>query len=191
MSVEIKKAKIKSRLFLSYEYVVKEKDVENKNSTSSDAPIHEDLQNAFDSLIPHLVHICEEEILNSVSALEVERLISKYKVTGITISGSDDMEGVVISGYKTLASEKVVNFNTPFQKFSDDEYLFSTDLYNSVGILKTEVLEYMDGKQGTKSQVGTFDFGEEGEEESEAFSLPEGAIIEMSTSNSDDDEEAF
>lgn len=190
MSVEIKKAKIKSRLFLSYEYVVKEKDVENKNSTSSDAPIHEDLQNAFDSLIPHLVHICEEETLNSVSALEVERLISKYKVTGITISGSDDTEGVVISGYKTLASEKVVNFNTPFQKFSDDDYPFSSDLYNSVGILKTEVLEYMDGKQGTKSQVGTFNFGED-EEESEAFTLPEGTIIEMSTSNNGADEEAF
>lgn len=40
MSIEIKKAKIKSRLFLSYEYVEKASDVENKISTSSDAPIH-------------------------------------------------------------------------------------------------------------------------------------------------------
>jgi len=181
MSIEIKKAKIKSRLFLSYEYTAKENDVENKISTSSDAPIHEDLQTAFDSLIPHLAHICEEEVLKSVSALEVERLYPKYKVTGITIAGSDDTEGVVISGYKTLASEKVVNFNTPFQKFNDEKYPFASELYNSVGTLKSEVLEYMDGKQAERSAVGTFNFDDDESEGS--FSLSEEMNSEFSTAD--------
>ena len=43
MQIEIKKAKIKNRIFLAYEYIQKDHDVENKNSTSSDAPIHDDL----------------------------------------------------------------------------------------------------------------------------------------------------
>ena len=156
--------------------------------SSDDASIHDDLQSAFNSLVPHLVHICEEETLKSVNELEVERLLLKYKVIGVSISGSDDTEGVVISGYKTLASDKVVNFNTPFQRFSDDDYLFHSELFNSVGILKTEVHEYMEGKQGTKSQVGTFDFGDD-EEEQEAFTLSddnEDTDDEFSTT--DDDE---
>lgn len=168
MTIDIKKAKIKNRLFLSYEYTAKENDVENKISTSSDAPIHEDLQNAFDSLIPHLVSICEEEIIKSVDASEVERLHVKYSVTGVTIAGSEDSEGVVISGYKTLASEKVVNFSTPFQKYSDEDYPFTNDLYNSVETLKAEVLEYMDGKQAERMKVGVLDFGDD---DDEAFSM--------------------
>lgn len=187
MSIEIKKAKIKSRLFLYYEYVAKDNNVENKIKQDSDAPIHDDLQAAFDALVPHLVHICEEENLKSVSELEVQRLHLKYRVTDVTISGSDDTEGVVISGFKILASDKTVSFNTPFQKFSDDKYPFATELYNSVGLLKSEVMEYMDGKQGERSVVGKFDFDEE-EEENGAFSLPEGVTVEISTSKSDGDE---
>ena len=70
MQIEIKKAKIKNRIFLAYEYIQKDHDVENKNSTSSDAPIHDDLQNAFNELIPHLVLICEEEKLKNLCRLQ-------------------------------------------------------------------------------------------------------------------------
>jgi hypothetical protein len=186
MSIEIKKAKIKNRLFLSYEYVAKENNVENKIKQDSDAPIHDDLQITFDALIPHLVHICEEEVIKSVSELEIERLLPKYKVTEVTISGSDDTEGVVISGYKTLASEKTVNFNTPFQKYSDENYPFASKLYESVGLLRTEVLAYMEGKQGKRSEVGTFNFDEDDDNEG-SFKLPEGMDVETSKTTDEDE----
>ena len=169
MNVEIKKAKIKNRLFLSYEYVVSENNIKRDCKDSSDAPIHEDLQAAFDALIPHFVLLCEEEKVDSVDEAEVERLSVGYNVTGIAIGGSDDTEGVTISGNKILQSGKAVGFNTPFQKFSDDEYYnFCEELYNSVEHLKSEVLEYMDGKQGSRAVVGTLDFDDE---EEEAFAL--------------------
>lgn len=60
MNVVVKKAEIRSSLFLSYEYDQKDAEVSNSIKTASDAPIHDDLRNAFKALIPHFVFICEE-----------------------------------------------------------------------------------------------------------------------------------
>ncbi len=156
MQIEIKKAKIKNRIFLAYEYIQKDHDVENKNSTSSDAPIHDDLQNAFNELIPHLVLICEEEKLKNLEL--TDKLVTKYKVTGFAIAGSAENEGVVISGHKILESEKVVNFNTPFISFGDEDYAYIKELSQSVERIKDEVLEYMEGKQAPKpKQMSLFE----------------------------------
>lgn len=180
MTIEIKKAKIKNRLFLAYEYTATENGTENKISTSSDAPIHDDLQSVFNAFIPHFALITEEvkiddKIRDSITGATegniLPETLDKYSVTGITVAGSDDSEGVVISGYKELESGKVVNFNTPFQMFSDEDYEFTSELYECVENWKSEVMEYMNGKQAKRNQVGTFDFGDE--EESESFKIPE------------------
>ena len=165
MSVEIKKAKIKNGIFLSYEYVEKTSDTENKISTSSDAPIHEDLREAFQALVPHFGLLTEE--FSTFSNDEETR--NKFKVTGFTIGGSGDTEGIVISGHKKLESGKVVNFNTPFTKFDEENYDHIDELNHAIECLKSEVFEYMEGKQAQRSDVGTFDFPED--DEQEAFSL--------------------
>ncbi len=174
-SIEIKKAKIKNGIFLAYEYVQKADDIENKITTSSDAPIHEDLRGAFGRLVPHFALMTEEvnefDVDGVIRQDEEAECLAKFEVTGVTIAGTGDSEGVVISGYKTLESGKVVNFNTPFQKF-EDEYQYSEELYNAVAMVRTEVYEYMEGKQAPRKEVGSFDFGDEDEE---AFSMPNPA----------------
>lgn len=198
MSIKITNAKIKSRLFLSYGYSVKENNIENKIPTcSSDAPIHEDLERAFDNLIPHFIIITEESEItdklqnlitrpNNENFVLPEDIEKKYKVTGITISGSEDNEGVTISGLKFLKTGKSVSFNTPDKKFDDEEYEFTDELYQAVEHLKNEVLEYMDGKHGTKMVVGSFNFDED-DEENDSFKLPKGVTVEVSTSGNDED----
>lgn len=189
MSIKITNAKIKSRLFLSYGYSVKENNIENKIPTcSSDAPIHEDLERAFDNLIPHFIIITEESEItdklrnlitrpNNEDFILPEDIEKKYKVTGITISGAEDNEGVTISGLKYLKTGKSVSFNTPDKKFDDEEYEFTDELYQAVEHLKSEVLEYMDGKHGTKMVVGSFNFDED-DEENDSFKLPEDNDIQ-------------
>ena len=172
-NIEIKKAKIKNGIFLAYEFVEKTESYENKISTSSDAPIHEDLRSAFATLVPHFALLTEEVTKSEVHAAiqnghETECL-EKFTVSGFTFGGNGDTEGVVISGYKSLESGKVVNFNTPFQVFEDDDYDYSEELVKSVVHLKNEVFEYMEGKQAPKMLVGKLDFGDDDEE---AFTMP-------------------
>lgn len=190
MKIKIQNAKIRSRLFLSYAYTAKENEVENKIKQDSDAPIHEDLERAFDNLVAHFIIITEEQevtdkLRNVITRPHNEDFIlpedieKKYKVTGISITGSEDNEGVVISGMKFLKTGKSVSFSTPDKKFDDEEYEFSQELYDAVEHLKNEVLEYMDGKHGTRHVVGTLNF----DEEEESFKLPEDVIA-----NTDSDE---
>lgn len=196
MTIKIQNAKIRSRLFLSYAYTAKENEVENKIKQDSDAPIHEDLERAFDNLIPHFIIITEEsEVTEKLTKLITrpenedfilpEDIEKKYKVTGISISGSEGNEGVVISGLKFLKTGKSVAFSTPDKKFDDEDYEFTDELYNAVEHLKSEVLEYMDGKHRTKMVVGTLNFTDD---EDEAFKMPESPEANESSESDDVDD---
>lgn len=176
MNVVVKKAEIRSGLFLSYEYDQKDTDVNNTIKTQSDAPIHDDLRDAFRALTPHFVFVCEEikdealvqaaidtpeDYFGFRDEIKHEDFIS-YRVFGFTLSKNE--EGIVISGAKQLAIGSEIAFTTPRVKF-DSDYKFSSALLQSVEVLKSEVLEYMSGKQAEKSQLALFG----GEEEDEAF----------------------
>ncbi|WP_234110173.1 hypothetical protein [Chryseobacterium sp. R2A-55] len=168
-NIEIKKAKIKNGIFLAYEYLEKTDNYENKISTSSDAPIHDDLRESFKALVPHFALLTEETTKKTfdscIKSGKIHDSLGKFEVTGFTIGGNGDTEGVVISGHKVLESGNKVNFSTPFQMFDDSEnYDYATELLEAVEQLKNEVYEYMEGKQAPKMVVGTLDFGEEDEE---------------------------
>lgn len=179
MSTTITTAKIKNKLFLAYGYSQRIEGVENKITTSSDAPIHDDLRNAFLRLIPHFALICEE-ITEDVARTAIktgfiknqqeENPLNRFDVVGFSIGGSGDSEGVTISGSKWLVSGKVVNFNTPFVKWEDD-YVFIEELIEAVDILKSEVYDYLEGKQASKMQQAMTFMSEDDEDgqEKEAF----------------------
>lgn len=169
MHVKVKSATIKSGLFLSYKYDLTGNDVTNANSTSSDAPIHDDLRAAFRNLTPFFAHRTEEitnddlvqEAIDNPEAHLVRdedlpedavQPFLKYKVTGFTIGGKQDGEGVIIHGYKILADGNPVAFNTPFTKY-DSDYKFASDLFEAIEKCKYEVNEYMQGKQAPNNQL--------------------------------------
>jgi hypothetical protein len=167
MSVTIKKASIYSGLFLKYSYTMWVNDVKNTNSTSSDAPIHNDLRVAFRNLIPFFAHICEEILDENLVRAAIEDPethlqkneddpedtvypLLKYQVKGFTIDGKDG-DAVTLIGEKWLASGDYVPFATPSIRF-DSDYKFSGDLNSAVELVKSEVFEYMQGKQAPKQQ---------------------------------------
>lgn len=161
MNITIKQASIKNSLFLSYKYEQYVKNAKKSAAESSDAPIHDDLRTAFSALIPHFAFICEEikeadcrDRLNSPDhELPEEHFLLKYKVQGFTIGGQGDSEGVTISGTKKLESGSYLNFNTPFLKFEDiQDYPFMAELREAIDVLKSEVYEYLEGKQAPPKQ---------------------------------------
>lgn len=170
MNITIKQASIKNSLFLAYKYDQSVNSTRNNISTSSDAPIHDDLRAAFAALIPHFAFICEEikeddckkRLHKPDEELEEEHPLQKFKVQGFTIGGTGDAEGVTISGTKRLESGGTVCFNTPFLKFEDSrEYTFMAELREAIDNLKSEVYEYLEGKQAPSKQVDLFPEEEE------------------------------
>ncbi|MDR3271933.1 MAG: hypothetical protein LBT29_00420 [Flavobacteriaceae bacterium] len=135
MHIEIKKAKIKGRMFLSYDYEQKTEEVRNTLSASSDAVIHPDMRAALDALIPHFAflteEICEGDFLHANQTKE-GNVFKKYSVDGFSVGGTGESEGVTLIGNKTLLSDKKVNFNSPFQKFEDEQYRYGEDLQNCI-----------------------------------------------------------
>ncbi|WP_435416295.1 hypothetical protein [Polaribacter aestuariivivens] len=170
MQIVIKRAAIKGSLFLSYDFEQTDVDVKNNIKTSSDAPIHEDLKNAFRKLIPHFAFICEE-ITNKKL---VEKAIGnpdlylkdretapddaffKYRVFEFKVVEKDGDEKVTISGSKQLVNLKEISFSTPDKSLFDEDYPFRKELNENIDELKNEVLEYMQGKSAPKAQMEMF-----------------------------------
>ena len=176
--IEIKKAKVKSGMFLAYEYSERTLLAQNNVAMSSDAPIHPDLENAFKKLVPHFA-LLTEEVSQGIVAGTIEQnypfheLLDKFTVTGFSLGGSGDSEGVVIIGNKELVTGKKVNFNSPFQTFYDDSseaYPYTHELKQDVNAVIYEVEQYMEGKQADPPMKSLFDGFEDDEQED--FKLP-------------------
>jgi hypothetical protein len=180
MNITIKNASIKNSLFLKYGYDHFVGSTKYSHpSTTGDAPIHDDLREAFSALTAHFAFICEE-ITESVCREAINDFkqgvvhmddetdpLRKYTVIGFTLG--KDSEGVTIIGSKRLDSGKSININTPFQKWDDSDYPFMSELLENVDLLKSEVYEYIEGKRAP-AQHQTIDmFNENEDPEKEAF----------------------
>lgn len=182
MNIIVKKASVKSGIFLSYSYFMTEGDVKNKIATTSDAPIHDDLKNAFRNMIPFFAHVCEEitnEKLIKAAIQDPEEHLQrkeddeedkvypllKYTVVGFEIGGKDESEGIIMTGYKWLDRGDEVAFSSPLVRF-DSDYKFVAELTEAAETLKKEVFEYMQGKQAPRQNQFKL-FGEESEEDKE------------------------
>ncbi len=143
-------------------------DVVRKSSQA----LHIDLDEAMKRLRIHLVVVCEQpEALHidesNVYDFDVEE-IENYEVTGYTISGSDENAGVVLTGKKLLKNGTVLNLNTPFTKFEDEEnYKFGGSLSSDIEACNFEVEAHFNGKWGIVQQSFDFDIPEEAEQEVE------------------------
>lgn len=169
MNITIKNASIKSTIFLKYGYDHFVNSTKFTHNSSGDAPIHNDLRDAFAALTPHFAFICEEisesvcrECINDFNQgvfhpTEETDPLRKYDVLGFALG--KESEGVTIIGTKKLDSGKSININTPFLKW-DDDYDFSSELIAAVDLLKSEVYEYIEGKRAP-AQNQTMDMFEE------------------------------
>lgn len=181
MNITIKKASLRGSLFLSYDFEQQDADVKNLIKTSSDAPIHDDLRNAFRALIPHFAFICEEvkdealtraaidnpEIYLHDRELAPDDTFFKFRVSEFAIEEKKGFEYVSLHGCKSLATFQEVCWPTPKIDLDDSSYPFRTELASAIEVLKVEVLAYMQGKQAPKTQLDMFE-----EEEEKEVSVP-------------------
>lgn len=119
--------------------------IEGKNLVTSD------LTNAFGELVSHMAFLCElkeadgKEFLNDLP----DNIGQILEVTGYSIGGDGDSRGVTLTGKRFLKSNKVLNLNSPFTKFEDDNepYQFAFDLEQAISTCEYEVHEYLFNKK--------------------------------------------
>lgn len=153
-SVKIKKASIKDSLFLNVEYSeFLHEHSKKETKLSCTVPIHEDLKNAFSRLHRHLAILCDEEKVPKNSAAFQIAEFEKFGVRGFSIGGSDESEGVTVSGFKE-GKFGIVNLNTPFTKFESEDYPFLSELTGDVDDCIMEVEQYLfEGKRAPEKQL--------------------------------------
>lgn len=170
IKTEIKKASIKDEsLEAKMEVEFRGKDeqgnsVETIDDVTRKSPqvLHADLKEAFRRLRLHMVIVCEQPEAGDIEAEGIDNFSSdnleNYEVTGYTISGSDESEGVVLTGKKLLKSGMVLNINTPFTKYEDEEnYAYGSDLSADILACNYEVKAHLNGKWGIVQQEFNFD----------------------------------
>lgn len=160
--VRIKKAKIKDDLFLEVEYSEdlpghSKKDVKETITI----PVHDDMKTAFQKLHTHLALLCDETKLKKGEDFD-QVIIPGFFVRGWSQSGSEENEGVTVSGYKE-GKYGTVNLNTPFTKYESDDYPHISELGLDMQQCVIEVELYLfEGKRAPEKQL-EMDFGEEDE----------------------------
>ena len=104
-TITIKSGKISNRMFLHYSFEEKKPESTDTVNKKSDLPIHVDCQQSYNNLIPHLILLCEQEMIsdeireaieNGVKNIEDEDSYFKnYKVVEFKISGSSATWSVI------------------------------------------------------------------------------------------------
>jgi hypothetical protein len=121
--------------------------------------VHDDLKNAFEKLYVHLAAICEEIDYSKIKNIEtieaydednhktnsIEYKVSRFYVSGFSIKGTGENEGVVINGSKLLSTDDSVKLTSPNTSWGGD-YPYINELKVAIDNIIFEVEEYMNGK---------------------------------------------
>jgi hypothetical protein len=128
-------------------------------------PCHPDLVAALQALVPHLAIMTEYVQAKNVG--KASDLQDKFVITGYSIGGKTDEEGIVITGYRRTG-KGIVTLNTPFCRFDEDpktRYILMDELEVKLKPIEREISAYLKGeKKGTKAQ-GELDMDDDGSEQ--------------------------
>ena len=170
IKTEVKKLSLKNeRLEATMEVDYRGKDPNNNEIETTDEVVrkssqvvHADLKETLNRLRIHMVCICEQPeagLLNDKNIFDFDPdQLENYEITGYSISGYDESRGVVITGKKLLKTGMVLNINTPFTKFEDEDgYKYGGALASDIEACNYEVEAHLNGKWGIVQQEFDFD----------------------------------
>ena len=111
--------------------------------------VHGDLKAAFKALTGHMAILCELREAKEESAPQELNDLNTVEVTGYSIGGTDEDEGVTLIGKRFLKSKKVLNLIAPFTKFANEneEYPYSYELMGAINLCGYEVEQYLTAKK--------------------------------------------
>ena len=149
--------------------VIGEESYTNKFIVESAKDVHPDLKACFDRLKPiqariygmtsFLTLIDSPEFKATKKQNEAARafsdeILKNIEVRGVSLSGSGDAVGIVLTGLLTSGNNQKTAINTPRLKFNSEVYGFEEDLEEISGQIEKEVYEFL--FNGKKAQLELF-----------------------------------
>lgn len=141
---------------------------------------HDDMAKAMARIKPHLAVICDLKEMDMITDIHDSQneALNGLVVTGFTISGSEDNEGVSIIGTKKIA-DKVLNLISPFTEF-DSDYQYGSELAEAIEACIFETGEYLfNGKYAIKQLELEFKDDETSEFDQEAAQVSSAVLAEI------------
>lgn len=168
----IREATIVDGTKLNVKFSVETRDGPESTSKKYPAPVHDDLRTAFAKLNNHLGNLCYQPITEHNPAhkenRELPALICPIHCSGFKLSGSEETEGVILFGSRTLPNAKAIDLESPQQKWDGDiyEYDDADELKDIISECISEVEMYLfEGKHAPDIQGSLFDEVKVNEEE--------------------------
>lgn len=156
--ITVKKAKLKGRR-LTLDYFQAVEGGSDTISVKCGNQVHPDLLASMDKLVPHFILLCElpesdaleKMLFGGVTIEDVESSdFQKIQVTGFSIGGDDEDEGLTIIGSRLLVKGKSLNINSPFTKYDREEYQYADELSLVIQEIESEIREFLNGKISNK-----------------------------------------
>ena len=110
MEIHVKSAEIRSRLFLKWSYEDHKPGRKDTLTANSDAPIHDDLHTAFQSLLPHLLLLTEQKqkpdvVINTASMTNVDLCETEKTLSGLMMH--ENYVSTIIDNRKGSSKKKL------------------------------------------------------------------------------------
>ena len=113
--------------------------------------VTKDLLQTFSALVPHITFLCEQREAYRLERMDEfpNEIYTNLDVTGFSVGGSADSEGVTLIGKRFLGTKKVLNLCAPFTMFESDneEYTYAFELKEAIEACSFEVEEYLFNKK--------------------------------------------
>jgi hypothetical protein len=127
--------------------------------------VHRDLKKAMKRLVPFFCELTEQKEANDIDWFNLEsedneKRLSHLDVSGVTLSGDDSFESLVITGKRSLSvTNKVLNLNSSVSLDSEaEEYGRVSDLQEAVDAVLEEAKLYVtEHKYGVVQQEFNFE----------------------------------
>ena len=139
---------------------------------------HNDLLELFDQLRPYMVLICEFNQRNLKKDDTPETFAPGYFVNQVTVTGSGENDGVVLSGFKVLRDGKKLNINTPNVNFGVDDYNWLPELQQIIEDIIAEAKEAYTNRKRKEVQGSLFD-DDLSQNEQDVFSDMKNTVKEL------------
>jgi hypothetical protein len=166
MEIEIRSVKLKknSSPVLSYHQTVDDR--KSGELTYEKGPgAHPDFKGKVSKLAVHygiLTGYIKPGAIKNIAEY-ADPIVESFYVSGFSVSGEDEDEGVVLTGHRVLPNGKAIILNTPFYRFNEDDktrYKFMDELMLAIEDCKDEAKQYLNGKV-EKDPQGELGFTEE------------------------------
>ena len=113
--------------------------------------VTKDLLQTFSALVPHITFLCEQREAYRLERMDElpNEIYTNLDVTGYSVGGSADSEGVTLIGKRFLGTKKVLNLCAPFTMFEseNEEYTYAFELKEAIEACSFEVEEYLFNKK--------------------------------------------